>query len=215
LRLAFRHRIVKFDGLAATVCGREGPPFGDQDGSEVEGVLSDVCSADRVDDRRRARLRNGSTSRANVADQGCGIGERGFPAIFLNADRVGESRTANTALHAVKAEGLIAEAPCIPRLEFDPGLGKVKDGDGGLLDWGGLRMNHTGREPTREDSTSAQPFSLHQRQARLGGRLTGAFPGLGEMIVPGVVLFVGQLVPPLLFDPLRVQFWLAACWSAC
>jgi hypothetical protein len=47
---------------------------------------------------------------------------------------------------------------------------------------------------------------LHQRQARFGGRLTGAFPGLGEMIVPGVVLFVGQLVPPLLFDPFRVQF---------
>ena len=76
-------------------------------------------------------------------------------------------------------------------------------------------MSHTGREPTREDSTSPRPFSLHQRQARLGGRLTGAFPGLGEIIVPGVVLFVGQLVPPLLFDPFRVQFWLAACWSAC
>ena len=67
-------------------------------------------------------------------------------------------------------------------------------------------MSHTGREPTREDSTSPRPFSLHQRQARLGGRLTGAFPGLGEIIVPGVVLFVGQLVPPLLFDPFRVQF---------
>ena len=67
-------------------------------------------------------------------------------------------------------------------------------------------MSHAASEPTREDSDSARPFSLHQRQARFGGRLTGAFPGLGEMIVPGVVLFVGQLVPPLLFDPFRVQF---------
>ena len=67
-------------------------------------------------------------------------------------------------------------------------------------------MSHTAREPNREDSAGDWPVSSHQRQARFGGRLTGAFPGLGEMIVPGVVLFVGQLVPPLLFDPFRVQF---------